>query len=47
MGGEASVVFITSVPIQTGDQREGMRLQQGVERERKREGREPHLPDNS
>jgi len=23
-----------------------MRLQQGVERERKREGKEPHLPDN-
>lgn len=47
MGGEASVVCITSVPTQIGDQREGMSLQQGVERERKREGKEPHLPDNS
>lgn len=35
MGGEASVVCITSVPTQTGDQREGMCLQQGVEREKK------------
>ncbi len=47
MGGEASVVCFTSVPTQTGDQSAGMCLQQGVERERKREGKEPHLPDIS
>lgn len=42
MGGEASVVCITSVPTQTGDQREGMCLQQGVEREKERGKEKSH-----
>lgn len=43
MGGEASVVCITSVPTQTGDQRAGMCLQTGGG-ERKKEGRKRATP---